>query len=80
MNAPELLPIRVRNLGRNGDHWIAEVSTGGIYIGVHNRYGSWMHGQHPNMNDILPEVAAELVRLVKKAKRKERACASIPTF
>ena len=66
--------IRVRNLGHHAEgYWIAEVAVDyGVWIGVHRKWGSWMHGHGDGMRQVLAPVASKLQIEVKKLERKEK--------
>lgn len=72
--------LRITKLARDPDgHWCAHVSTGGVTLEVDRRFGSWLAtaqlapnvSRWPLMREVLPWVATELQKRVRKLERRE---------
>lgn len=70
----------ITKLERHPEHgyWRARVTCEGVTLEVHRRFGSWLaevrtapRARTFNQREVLPHVAAELQRKVKRLERRE---------
>lgn len=79
----ERRPFTITKMERHPDgYWTARATCEGVTVEVDNRYGSWQANvrQGPRSRSfarrfVLPHVAAELQRKVKRAEKREAVSA-----